>query len=82
MKISQREARRLKKRVDELERNQEHMRNRWRSDWVPGWINIDSFVLSDIQFARVSTARALKHAVVMVPADNGNEVRLYAERLP
>lgn len=80
-KISQRDAQRLKRRVDELEQNLHHMRNRWSSAWVPGWVNIDNFVLSDAQFARLSTARLLKHAVIIVPAVSGNEVKLYAEPL-
>lgn len=81
-KISQVEAWSLHHQVKQLKRDQERMRNRWNQEWAEGWINIDSFLLSDAQFARLDTARRLGHAVVMVPSSRGNEVRLYADRLP
>ena len=81
-KISQGEAWSLRHQVKRLLREQERMRNRWSMEWADGWANIDTFVLSDAQFARVATARLLGHAVVVVPSGNSNTVRLYADRLP
>jgi hypothetical protein len=81
MKISQREARRLRKRVEQLEAEQIRLRSRWASDWGPGWVNIESLTLTPESFAKVRTARLLDHAVVILPSARTNEVLLYADRL-
>ncbi len=81
MKISQREARRLKKQVIVLLANERRRFNAYATDWALGWVNIDSFILSDSQYARVVTARRLGCAVIMVPSGRGTEVRLYADRI-
>lgn len=80
-KISQVEAWSLRHRVKSLEKELRDQKNRWRSDWSNNWVTVDSFILSDEQFARVDTARRLQHAVVLVPDGPGNKVRLYADRL-
>ncbi len=74
-KISQAEARRLRKRVELLEREQESRENNWASDW-PAGVRICSVTFTPEVQAHVTTARALKHAVVIVPS--GNSAALYA----
>ena len=81
MTISQREARRLQKRVDELESVILRQKNRWSSDWSPGWVSIETLVLTPESYAKVTTARVLGHALILVPSSLGTEVRMYAERL-
>lgn len=78
--ISQREARRLRKRVIELEDILDRERNRWATGWRPGWVNIETLLFSDASFAKVDISRKLGHAVVCVPSE-GNKVMLYADRL-
>jgi len=79
--ISQRSARMYKKQAEKLEREREQLKNRWALDYGPGWVHIGSITLGDEAYAKVSTARLLKHAVILVN-DTGNSVRMYAERLP
>jgi hypothetical protein len=79
--ISQREARKLRKRVTQLEEILRNQKNRWRSEWGPGWVNIERVTLSDAAYAKIATARLLNHAVIVLP-DTANEIRFYAERLP
>ena len=79
-KISQQQARLLQRRVIELEAVLDGQKNRWREDWSPGWVNIWNLTVSEDTFARVSTARLLGHAVIVVPAGS-DTVRFYAERL-
>jgi hypothetical protein len=81
-KISQRAARWMQKRIEDLERERGRQRDRWASDWDQSWVNIETLTLSDSSYAKVKTARALKHAVIVLPAESGTVVRLYAERLP
>ena len=81
-KISQREALRLKKRVAELDALQRRQSHHWATDWGPRWVRIESLNLTDISFAKIKTARALGHAVILVPSGSGTDVLLYAERLP
>ncbi len=81
MKISQREARRLRKRVEELEQQEKYRRNRWASDWHGLWVNILSVNLDAAAYATIKTARILQHAVICLPDGNGTTVRLYAEKL-
>jgi hypothetical protein len=79
VKISQREARRLRKRVQELEAAQRHARNRWSSDYPGGaclgCIDRDKDWLS----GRIEAARLLGHAVVIT---ENNEGRLTFHALP
>jgi len=68
MRISQREARRLRKRVHELESNEQKRNNRWSSEYVGGVYLWDVTVPLNV-FAAVKVARALGHAVVVVNND-------------
>jgi hypothetical protein len=76
-RISQREARRLQKRVQELERERQEQRSAWSKDY-PGGVNIDTLDLKEMpsELAAIHTARLLGHAVVAV--DHGTSVFLYA----
>jgi ribonucleotide reductase alpha subunit len=70
MAISQREARRLKKRVEALEQR-ERVRNRaWASEY-PGGVNIDTIEVKSVEWHIVTTARRLGHACVVVPDKEG-----------
>jgi len=80
MKISQREAHKLRKRVVELENILSRQKNAWVSEWVPGWTHITTIELSEVDSAKLKTARFLKHAVVIVP-NSGNSGLLYAVKL-
>lgn len=72
MTISQREARKLQKRVRELEQQNTERLRRWSAEW-PGGTSIASAKWDE--FARVPvairTARALRHAVVVTVDDAG-----------
>lgn len=80
MTISQREARRLKRRVEQLERAECDRRSAYVSEW-PGGVNIDSFSVDAASFAKIETARKLSHAVV-VTTDHTSQLRFYALPLP
>jgi hypothetical protein len=82
MAISQREARLLKKRVYELERQLDYLRGRWSSDWGSGWVHIGTLSLSAVEYAQLEVSRALKHAVVLLPESNGTRARMYADAIP
>lgn len=77
MTISQREARRLKKRVAELESADEAARRSWITDW-PGGAEIarEAYEPTHTIPAVIKTARLLGHAVVVVP--DGRELRFIA----
>ena len=77
MRISQREARRLKKRVDELERQRASQFARWGSEF-PGGVNIDFIDVQAVEYVAVKTAVALGHAVVVRPANQENRILLFA----
>lgn len=64
-KISQREARTLRRRVKQFELNEEQRRARWATAW-PGGVNFHSFKIDRESQAAIGTARALGHAVVCV----------------
>ena len=64
MLISQREALRLKKRVDELETVLRNQRNAWAAEYVRG-IHITTLAVTEAQGAAIFTARKLGHAVVL-----------------
>ena len=68
-KISQKEARLRGARIRELEGL---LKGEYEGT------RIDSFILSDVQFARVRTAHILGHPVRVVPTWSGNEVKLVA----
>lgn len=77
MQISQREARRLRRRVEELERAERVRQSQWSRDY-PGGINFCTVTLPDIEAAKVRAAQLLEHAIV-AKAD-GTTLRLYALR--
>jgi len=77
MKISQREARRLRKRVQELEKLQADQRNRWAADY-PGGITLGTISRSkDWLTGRIDAARMLGHPVV-VTQDYGGQLLFIA----
>lgn len=69
-KISQREARRLYKRVQELEQSNAARLRAWSSEY-PGGVNIASCVWSktDVVPVAIHTARLLGYAVVVTEHD-------------
>ena len=74
--ISQREARALQRRVDLLEASEENRRSEWVRQY-PGGVHIASITVSEVDAAKLRTARRLGHAVVAVNG-NGNELLIYA----
>ena len=79
MKISQREARKLRKRVVALEHELEVQRRVWSQEYIGG-VEIGSIVWEsrdDPRVTAVRTARKLNHAVVVVGNDGGT-LRLIA----
>lgn len=76
MRISQREARRLRKRLGELERAELQRRNAWANGW-PGGVHLGATLPSDELRGAIKTARKLRHAVVATVTDNGM-VQFYA----
>jgi len=77
MKISQAEARRYRAQANRLESQLHQMFRSW-GDEHPNGVCIGSVVVDDATLARVSTARTLKHAVVLTTG-NG---RIYFHALP
>jgi hypothetical protein len=71
VKISQREACRLRKRVRELEAIQEGQRRQWRTEWPSGTV-LERITPEAKTVAIVDTARRLGHPVVVVP--DGNQI--------
>lgn len=67
-KISQLEARRLKKRVAELESILEKQKAHWSHQW-PGGVHIGTVTVQPYEWHIADTARRLGHAVVVVPAE-------------
>jgi hypothetical protein len=78
MKISQREARRLKRRVEALEVAERSRRSAWVSEW-PGGTEIARMTVDAWSYVPVSvrTARRLGHAVVVL-ADTEGVLRFMA----
>lgn len=66
--ISQREGRRLRRRVAELVRIDNIRHTRWSSDY-PGGTNICTVAVDAVSFARIDTASMLKCAIVVKPYD-------------
>lgn len=75
MKISQREARRLRKKLGEMERAEEARRRSWASDY-PGGVNFTVSQPNETVIAAIKTARMLGHAVVVTL--NGSTVLYHA----
>lgn len=80
-KISQREARNLRKRVAELEQILDRQRSIWASEWPKG-IHIDNVEVKSEEWHIVNTARKLGHAVVAVPIEGSFKLRMYGCPLP
>ena len=78
--ISQREARRLRKRVVELEQQASARLYRWAQEW-PGGVAIGSEILDPKTHTAIVTVRTLRHAVVALPGVN-NSVTFMALELP
>lgn len=76
MRISQREARRLRKRVDELERLEVRRNCAWIAEY-PAGVHLATISVYPHDYATVVTARKLGHACVLVP-DAKDSVRIYA----
>jgi hypothetical protein len=81
MNISQREARRLQKRVDELEQIINDQHRSWSSSY-PGGTHIGNITptCADPKI-QIATARRLGHAVVVIN-DSQGALMLYALPLP
>lgn len=78
LKISQREARRLRGRVQELETVLEQQRRVWARDW-PGGIHVWTEKDQNAEtMATFRTARKLGHAVVAVADHDTAVIRFYA----
>jgi len=75
-KISQEEARRLQKRVGELERLREKECSSWTSDYPRG-VHLGILKLDSWLFSAVKTARRLGHPVV-VTHDANDQIWFYA----
>ena len=75
-RISQRKAKRLQKRVAELERQEDERRNAWAREW-PGGVHISTIVLTSEHRGIISTetARRLGHAVVATVNNHRLELR-------
>ena len=78
--ISQREARRLRKRNIELERILSEQRYRFQREW-PNSTVVARCEVDSVTYAQVCTARLLRHALVAVPVE-GRTLAFYAELLP
>jgi hypothetical protein len=76
VKISQREARRLKKRVEELEEMDNKRRQAWKSEY-PGGVFLEGIAVQPWTYATVKTARKLGHAVV-ITTNGENTIQFYA----
>ena len=79
MKISQREARRLRKRVDELEERETKRFATWATFGYPGGVQLGNRKLDTEGwfFGTLKTARRLGCALVVTVADDGC-IRYYA----
>ena len=77
-KITQMEARRLKRRVAQLEQMIADERRNWCASY-PGGVNIGHFEMTtdNPAYSAIHTASLLNHAVVCVP-DSHRKFRVYA----
>lgn len=80
MKISQREAHRLRRRVKELEAMEERRRERWGATF-PG-VRLGRLILSNTELfalgGAIRAARLLRHAVVATVEEDNKTVNFYA----
>ena len=76
--ISQREARRLKRRVDELERAENARYSAW-ADTYPFGVHIATVPVDAPAMAAIMTARKLGHAVVL---SRSSETHVLCHALP
>lgn len=74
--ITQREARRLRKRVEELERLESRRQCAWVNDY-PGGVHLRTVAAHAEDYVVVVTARKLGHACIVLP-DATNMLRIYA----
>lgn len=82
MRISQREARRLRKRVSELEATERRRRGHWAHEFPGGTIITSAkFDAASTVPVAIKTARLLKHAVV-ASCDTDGTVYFFALPLP
>lgn len=70
-KISQREARRLKKQVEALQRQIKNQRQRWSQDYIGVEIARTAWEPHGAIPTAIRTARKLDHAVVAIGGDDG-----------
>lgn len=70
-KISQLEARRLKRRVDELEANERRRNNAWSGDF-PGGVHVYTLTIGDALRQTIRVSRQLGHAVVVTLSSDGS----------
>lgn len=79
--ISQREAHRIEKRVQELENERDKQRRRWSREY-PGGTHL-GFITRDRDWfnGRLEAAQALHHAIVCTVEDSG-KINFYACELP
>lgn len=73
--ISQTEARRLRKRVGQLEEMIAYQRRRYATRW-PGGVHVATIHPDTVLHAKLSTAAALDHAIVAVV--EGATIRFFA----
>ncbi len=78
MKISQREARRLKKRVQQLENEQAARINRWRTDYPGGVYLLTLTSLHDTANGKLAAAALFDAALVGRWDDSAKQLRVYA----
>ena len=78
MPISQREARRLRKRVEELEWNERERRSLWTKEY-PGGVNLLTWSNPSVELSEiVRVSQALGHAVVLKRDNSSGHILLYA----
>ena len=77
-KFSQREAQRLKKRVEELEEIISAQRKSWSSEW-PSSVQLLSLTIGESTQFVVNTARRLGHGVVVTT--DGNNLIFWGVRV-
>ena len=66
--ISQREARRLRKKVRKMEADLAAQRSRWTKEW-PGGVLIDTLNVTNTEWHMVRVARLMGHPVVVTTGE-------------
>lgn len=78
MKISQREAQRMRKELRALHERDAARQRSWSSDY-PGGVNIDTIAVNDCEWHIVMTAQKLGHFCIARASQNGKtELLIYA----